>query len=82
MRKIYIIALMALMTVAMQAQVKKVSGTYTYYGDPNMSIKEVRTAAIENARVQALAKEFGTMITQNTVQQESLKDVNEQSSFM
>ena len=82
MRKIYIIALMALMTVAMQAQVKKVCGTYTYYGDPNMSIKEVRTAAIENARVQALAREFGTMITQNTVQQESLKDANEQSSFM
>lgn len=70
------------MTIVMQAQVKKVSGTYTYYGDPNMSIKDVRAAAIENARVQALAKEFGTMITQNTLQQENLKGVDEQSSFM
>lgn len=66
----------------MHAQVKKVSGTYIYYGDPNMSVKEVRAAAIENARVQALAKEFGTIITQSTLQQENLKDGKEHSSFM
>lgn len=82
MRLFYIIALMTILPLAMQAQVKKVSGTYTYYGDPNMSVKEVRAAAIENARVQALAKEFGTIITQSTLQQEDLKNGKEQSSFM
>lgn len=71
-----------LTTFTTHAQVKKVSGAYTFYGDPNMSIKEVRLAAIENARMQALAKEFGTAITQNVLQQESRKNGEEQSSFM
>lgn len=80
-KKTLLIAII-LASFTMQAQVKKVSGTYIYYGDPNMSVKEVRAAAIENARVQALAKEFGTLITQNTLQQENLKNGEEQSTFM
>lgn len=68
--------------LALCAQTKKVSGTYTFYGDPNMSVKEVRAAAIENARVQALAAEFGTLVTQSTVGQESLKNGREDSYFM
>jgi hypothetical protein len=82
MKKAMLFMAMTLVSFIMQAQVKKVSGTYTYYGDPNMSVKEVRVAAIENARVQALAKEFGTIITQSTLQQEDLKNGNEHSSFM
>jgi len=77
-----VVLLAAWMPFLLFAQVKRVSGTYTYYGDPHMSVKEVRAAAIENARVQALAREFGTLLTQNTVQQETMTGGGESTSFM
>ncbi len=83
MQKVCVIIWLLMLPFALFAQkVSEVSGTYTYYGDPNQSIKEVRAAAIEHARVQAIAKEFGTLLTQNTIQQESIKDGREQSDFM
>jgi len=69
-------------SLALSAQTRSVSGTYTYYADPSMSIKEAKAAAIENAKVQALAKEFGTLIVQNTVSQEQQKHGREDSYFM
>lgn len=47
MRLNVIVFLLLFMPIALSAQVRKVSGTYTYYGDANMSVKEVRAAAIE-----------------------------------
>jgi hypothetical protein len=87
MKRIVLLTLMVIIASVLcvhpvQAQVKKVSGTYKYYGDPNMSVKEVKAAAIENARIQALASEFGTLFTQNTLQEEDLKDGKEHSTFM
>ena len=82
MHKVCVVLWMVLLPLILSAQVRKVSGTYTYYGDPNQSVKEVRAAAIENARVQALAKEFGTLLTQNTIQQEGIIDGKERSDFM
>ena len=64
------------------SQTHKVSGEYTYYADPNMSPKEAMAAAIENAKAQAIAKEFGTLITQNTFQQEGISNGREESFFM
>ena len=71
-----------LLTLTTSAQTRKVSGEYTYYGSSNQSLKEVNEAAVENARVQALAKEFGTLITQNTLQEESRKGDEEHSHIM
>ena len=83
MQKFFVMIWMVMLPLVLLGQkVREVSGTYTYYGDPNQSIKEVRQAAIENARIQALAQEFGTLLTQNTTQQESMKDGQERSDFM
>lgn len=82
MHKVCVVLWMVLLPLILSAQVRKVSGTYTYYGDPNQSVKEVRAAAIEHARVQALANEFGTLLTQNTIQQEGIIDGKERSDFM
>ena len=82
MQKIYVIIWMLMMPILFMAQTRKVSGEYTYYGNPNLSPKEAKEAAVEYARVQALAKEFGTLITQNTLQEESRKGDEEHSHIM
>ena len=83
MQKVCFTIWMLMLPLLLYSQkVCEVSGTYTYYGDPNMSIKEVRAAAIEHARVRAIAKEFGTLLTQSTIQQESVKNGQEQSDLM
>lgn len=63
-------------------KVKTISGEYTYYADPNMSVKEATAAAIENARLQAIAREFGTLLTQNTQQQDKAVNGRETNVFM
>lgn len=63
-------------------KIKTISGEYTYYADPNMSVKEATAAAIENARLQAIAQEFGTLLTQNTQQQDVVANDRESNFFM
>lgn len=62
--------------------VKTINGEYTYYADPNMSVKEATMAAIEYARLQAIAREFGTLLTQNTQQQDMVTNDRESNFFM
>lgn len=62
-------------------QVQKVCGEYTYYAEGNQSPNEAKRAALEAAKLQALATEFGTVISQSTTQQESLVDGKESSYF-
>lgn len=69
-------------TLTIVGQTRKVKGEYTYYGDSNMSPKEAMAAAVENAKVQAIAKEFGTLITQNTIQEDGFANGREKSFFM
>ena len=57
--------LLLLISIPVSSQVRKVSGVYTYYSEPTQSPKDAFAAAIENARVKALAKEFGTIVSQN-----------------
>jgi len=59
-------------------QTREVKGEYRYYADPNQSLKEAKAAAIESARIAALGKEFGTLISQDVLSQES----NDDSYFM
>ena len=77
---LFILSFLFSLTAA--GQTRRVSGEYTYYGDPNMSPKEAMAAAIEHAKIQAIAKEFGTLITQNTIQEEGISNGKENSYFM
>ena len=55
----------------------KIRGTYTYFVPENVSMEQARNTAIERARLEALAKEFGTSVSQiNTV---SISSHNEES---
>ena len=60
-----------LLPLAAIAQTTELRGEFTYYADPGQTIKEAKAAAIENARIAALGKEFGTLITQDVLSQES-----------
>ena len=73
--------LLILLPLAMFAQTRKVSGTYTYHSDPSMSPKQAFAAAIEYAQKQALAKEFGTMMVQHTISEAEMKNGKESEYF-
>lgn len=62
-------------------RVKKVYGEYTYYAEPDESPIEAKSIALERAKINALAKEFGTVITQSTTMSESSDDGKEHSFF-
>lgn len=46
---------------------RRVEGEYTYYAPQDVSLESARVTAIEQARIQALANEFGTLIEQTTL---------------
>ena len=63
------------------AQVKKVSGNYTYYGDKNDSPAMSKRKALEGARLDAISKEFGTIVTQDVLQADRVGSDGETSKF-
>lgn len=60
-----LISLLTLMATlpAFGQDTRAISGDYTFYGDRSHSPEACREAALEGARVSALAKEFGTLFT-------------------
>lgn len=47
-------------------RIAKVSATYTYYAPETMSIEEAKRVALDRAKIQAIADEFGTVVSQST----------------
>lgn len=83
MRKSLLVFILSILfPLTFLGQTRKVSGECIYYSDPNMTPKEAMAAAIENAKAQAIAKEFGTLITQNTMQEEGFSNGKENSYFI
>lgn len=62
-------------------RIQKVCGEYTYYAEANQSLNDAKRAALEGAKLQALANEFGTVISQSNAQKEKLEDGKESSYF-
>lgn len=44
----------------------KVSAKYTYYAPETMSVEEAKRVALDRAKIQAIADEFGTIVSQST----------------
>lgn len=44
----------------------KVSAAYTYYAPETMSVEEAKRVALDRAKIQAIADEFGTIVSQST----------------
>lgn len=47
-------------------KVKTVSAEYTYYAPETMSVEEAKRTALNRAKIEAIANEFGTLVTQNS----------------
>lgn len=67
MKRIAILFMLMLSIVSGYSQrTAKVSASYTYYAPENMSIEEAKRTALDRARIQAIADEFGTIVSQST----------------
>ena len=68
-RALYIICIFLLLPLLSHAQrVKQVCGEYTYYAEGNESPNQAKLKAWEGANVEALAREFCTIVSQSTTQ--------------
>lgn len=45
-------------------KVKTIEGEYTYHAPENVTLEQARTTALDRAKIQALADEFGTIVSQ------------------
>lgn len=52
--------------VSYSQRTAKVSATYTYYAPETMSVEEAKRVALDRAKIQAIADEFGTIVSQST----------------
>jgi len=56
-----------LWSLSMSAEkVKKVTAEYVYYAPENISVDEAKRIALERAKLQAIADEFGTVVSQTS----------------
>lgn len=66
MNRVVLSALLLLVSlIAYSQKTKKVSATYTYYAPETMSVEEAKRTALERAKIQAIADEFGTIVSQS-----------------
>lgn len=69
-------------TAGASAEVKKVSGNYTYYGDKNDSPAMSKRKALEGARLDAISREFGTIVSQDVMQADRVDSNGESTKFL
>lgn len=62
--------------------IKTVKGEYTFYGDGKTSPADCKRLALEGARIDALEKEFGTIVTQDVLQSDRVDSRGEHSNFL
>lgn len=79
MRRIFkIIALLAVLLTSVSGvfaqDIVTLEGEYTLHGDGRLSPADCKRLALENARVEALRNEFGTIVSQDVMATESDRD--------
>lgn len=62
--------------------IKTVEGTYTIIGDERTTLLEAKRQAAENARIEALRDEFGTIVSQDVMSAAVANGAEERSHFM
>jgi hypothetical protein len=80
--KALLVVLTFILTLPVCAQkVKTVEGEYTYIMPGNEALNVARTTAIERAKIDALAKEFGTIVSQSNTVMISNENARSKGSF-
>lgn len=82
MNKAFILILFLFVSVfAYSQKIQKVAATYTYYAPETMSVEEAKRTALDRAKIQAIADEFGTTVSQSTSTMVSNKDGESVTQF-
>lgn len=68
--------------LAATPEIKTVSGEATWYDDGTLSRVECMRRALEQAKINALSKEFGTIISQDILQSDRVTDGRETNDFL
>lgn len=66
MKRFFFSAALLIAALTMQAQTVTVEAEYTYCAPPNVSPVEAKAEAIKRARIEALEKQFGRLISSNS----------------
>ncbi|MCH5230798.1 MAG: DUF4384 domain-containing protein [Muribaculaceae bacterium] len=74
--------LMALPFQAIGAEIVSVKGESTFYDDGTHSKVECERLALEQARIDALAKKFGTIVSQDILQADRVQGNREKNDFL
>lgn len=64
MRHLFIIVLLTFTSTVFSQRMKTVEGEYTYHAPENVTMEQAKRTALERAMIQALADEFGTIVSQ------------------
>ena len=62
-------------------KIKKVSATYIYYAPENVSVEKAKFTALERAKIQAIADEFGTIVSQTNTTHTKSKNGEVETDF-
>ena len=78
MRYKSIIAFLLISLPVFSQKIKTVEGEYLYHAPENVTIEQAKRTAVERAKIQALADEFGTIVSQSSTT--SIANINGESS--
>lgn len=81
MRKAVILLLLALSLPLLAQKTKTVEGEYTYYAPENVTVEQARRTALDRAKIQAIADEFGTIVQQTNTTRIQNRDGESASDF-
>lgn len=70
------------LAASMAQEVKTIEGEFTFTGDGRLSPAECKRLAAESARIEALQREFGTIISQDIMLTEAQRGDNSSTHFL
>ena len=82
MRRTFTTMLLILSLTVFAQKVKTVEGEYTYHVPENVSLQEARNIALYRAQIQAIADEFGTLVSQSNLSQVENSNGSSNTSFL
>ena len=65
LRGLLISVLSVVAAVSYTQKVQKVTATYTYHAPENVTLEDAKRTALDRAKIQAIADEFGTIVSQS-----------------
>ena len=74
-----LLLLMLFSTNLFAQKTEKICGTYTYIVPENVSVEQAKKTAVERAKIEALANQYGTIVSQTNTT--FIKTENEKSDF-